>query len=161
MYFPSLFDADGQLENGACVTVNSNVTDDFRVRLRIYICWSQIENESQLSSNAHPFFCSWLCEMARCYRVISFVVSWWNFTPLVCMKTVKTKKLWEDFLFFRDPLLIFLGRGFTLDRFEKPDFITNWHFYLLLFAVEPLKGLFFVKLWHLCFWWVLFELAKL
>ena len=72
------------------------------------------------------------------------VVSWWNFTPLVCMKTVKTKKLWEDFLFFRDPLLIFLGRGFTLDRFEKPDFITNWHFYLLLFAVEPLKGLFFL-----------------
>lgn len=44
------------------------------------------------------------------------------------MKTVKKEKkkeLREDFLFFRDPLLIFLGRGFTLDIFEKPDFVTN------------------------------------
>lgn len=49
---------------------------------------------------------------------------------------VKSEML-VSFSFFRDPSLIYLGRGFTRSRLEKQNFVTNR---ILLFIAESLKG---------------------
>lgn len=51
-------------------------------------------------------------------------------------------------LFFKDPLLICSGRGFTPDTIEKRNFSV------VLFLVDSLKDALFFKLWILSFRWM-------
>lgn len=43
-------------------------------------------------------------------------------------KLQQCRRFWSLFFFFRDPLFIRLGRWFTQDWYENPNFVTKWIF---------------------------------
>lgn len=73
---------------------------------------------------------------------------WFHFPSLICLGRGSTRggraELTRTDNTVRDPLLSCLRTGFTLHRFEKPNFVWKLNFHILLFMVESQKWWYFL-----------------